>query len=152
MTHGLRNLTLFISCLALIVLSACSVPDFASEYAISKLDLPNGKTVYFKREVRGINGNYDVVAISPNSDPCASVNDDTDYCICAWREFVYYKLDGDTLHLYYATTDHVPAKPFPIKVVNHEINVMKLDEFKRSYAAQGITRLDLVVDGTKRCG
>jgi hypothetical protein len=36
--------------------------------------------------------------------------------------------------------------------VNHEINIMKVDEFKRNYSSQGITRLDLVVDGTKRCG
>ena len=148
----LKNLTLFLTFIAAVVLAGCSAHDFAPQYAISKLDLPNGKTIYFKREVRGINGDYDVVAISPNSDPCASVNNDTDYCICSWREFVYYKLDGDTLHLYYSTADHIPTKPFPIKVVNHEINIVKVDEFKRDYLSQGITRLDMVVDGTKRCG
>ena len=137
----------------LLAFSGCSAHEFASQYSISKLDLPNGKAIYFKREVRGITGNYDVVAISPNGDPCASVNDDTDYCICSWREYVYYKLDGDTLHLYYATADHAPTKTvFPIKVVNHEINIMKVDEFKRTYAKDGITRLDLPVDDAHKCG
>jgi hypothetical protein len=127
--------------------------DFSSEYAIAKLDLPDGKAIYFKREVRGINGNYDVVAISLNGDPCVSFNNDTDYCICSWHEYVYYKLDGDTLHLYYATANRAPAKQaFPVKVINHEVHPMGAEEFKRKYAEMGITRLDLAVDHTKKCG
>src|SRR5437016_4419804 len=151
MTHGLRKLTLFISCLVAMALASCSIPDFAPEYAISKLDLSNGQAIYFKREVRGINGNYDVVAISPNGDPCASMNRDTDYSISE-SESVYYKLEGDALHLYFSTATGSPARPFPVKLVNHEINNMDFDKFKRSYLSRGITRLDLVVDGTKRCG
>src|SRR6266478_1323246 len=86
-------------------------------------------------------------------DPCASVNPDTDYCICSDREYVYYKLDRDTLHLYYATADSAPKKNnFPLKVVNHDINIMKVDEFKRTYAKVGITRLEFPVDDTKKCG
>jgi hypothetical protein len=152
MTRADKYRSLFFLSLAIMTLSSCSVPDFSPEYAIAKLELPNGKAIYFKREVRGINGNYDVVAISPNSDPCTSVDSDCDYCICYLREFVYYKLEGDTLHLYYATAGDPPAKNFPVKVVNHEINIMKVEEFKRNYSSQGITRLELVVDGTKRCG
>src|SRR6266542_1087224 len=124
----------------------CHAADFRSEYAVARVDLRNGQSIYFKREVRGINGDYDVVAISPNGDPCASVNDDTDYCICSWREYVYYKLDGDTLHLYYATANHAPIKqPFPIKVVNHEVAPIDAQDFKRKYSGMGITRLDLAV-------
>ena|SRR5260370_2409439 len=152
MTHAIRNLTLFSILLAAVVIAGCSAHDFAPEYAISKLDLPNGKTIYFKREVRGITGNYDVLAISPNGDPCTSANRDTDYRISECQS-VYYKVEGDTLHLYYATAGEPTSKNnFPVKVVNHEINIMGVDEFKRNYSSQGITRLDLVVDGSKRCG
>ena len=151
MTRADRYRSLFFLSLAIITLSSCRVPNFSSEYAIAKLELPNGKTIYFKREARGITGNYDVLAISANGDPCASANRDTDYRISEC-ESIYYKLEGDTLHLYYATAGDPPAKNFPVKVVNNEINIMKVDEFKRNYSSQGITRLDLVVDGTKRCG
>jgi hypothetical protein len=139
----------FILALAAIGLSSCSFPNFSPEYAISKLQLPNGQTIYFKREVRGINGNYDVVAISANGDPCTSMNRDNDYAINDCPS-VYYKLEGNTLHLYFWTASGSPTKP-PVQLVNHEINNMDFDAFKRSYLSQGITRLDLVVDGTKRC-
>jgi hypothetical protein len=153
MTPATRILILFFLLSVLVVLSNCSAHEFAPQYSISKLDLPNGKAIYFKREVRGLLGNYDVVAISPNGDPCASVNSDNDYCICSDREYVYYKLDGDTLHLYYATANSAPKKNnFPLKVVNHDINIMRVDEFKRTYAKDGITRLELPVDDTKKCG
>jgi hypothetical protein len=139
--------------LMLLTVCSCGAPDFRSEYAIAKLDLPNGQAIFFKREVRGINGDYDVVAISRNSDPCVSVNDDADYCICSWRDYVYYKLDGNTLNLYYALADHAPAKQaFPVKVVNHEVHPMDVEDFKRKYAAMGITRLDLAVAPTNKCG
>ncbi|HZH31886.1 MAG TPA: hypothetical protein VEY11_14065 [Pyrinomonadaceae bacterium] len=138
--------------LVLVAFPGCGAGDFASEYAIARHDLPGGKAIYFKREVRGVNGNYDVVAISPNGDPCGGFNGDTDYCICSWREYVYYKLEGDTLHLYYATANSAPAKQgFPVKVVNHEVHPMDTEEFRRTYAARGINRLELTIDGTKKC-
>ena len=153
MVQVMRYLTLALASLALTVaLQACNEREFAPEYAISRLDLANGKAIYFKREVRGITGNYDVVAISTDGNPCTSVNDDTDYCICSWQPYVYYKLEDDSLHLYYATADHAAAKDqFPVKVVNHEINPMDVKLFEHTYWKLGIVRLDLAVDATKRC-
>jgi hypothetical protein len=58
------------------------LPDFSSEYAIASVKLAGGQTLYFKREVRGITGNYDVIAVSANSNPCISHDDQTDYRIC----------------------------------------------------------------------
>jgi hypothetical protein len=56
------------------VLWACGLPDFSSEYAIASVKLAGGQILYFKREVRGINGSYDVIAISANSDLLATPN------------------------------------------------------------------------------
>ena len=149
------NVSRYLLCAVVLVVilasHGCGAGDFAAEYAIAKLDLPNGRTVFFKREVRGINGNYDVVAISSNGDACVSVNKDTDYCICSGSESIYYKLEGDTLHLYYATANHAPAKQFPIKVVNHEVHPMDAAKFMGTYGGLGITRLDLAIDHTKKC-
>ena len=150
MIKDFRYVRCAVALASLLALQGCG-GDFSSLYAIARLDLPNGKAIYFKREVRGINGNYDVVAISENGDPCVSFNPDTDYCICYWSP-VYYKLEGDTLHLYYGTANHSPAKhAFPVKVVNHETHSIESDELKRKYAELGLTRLNLTVDGTKKC-
>ncbi|GEM_PF-3277454 len=123
-----------------------------SQYAVASVSLPDGQPLYFKREVRGITGNYDVIAISANGDPCVSQDDKTDYCICSSTEQVYYKLDAATLHLYGSTTNRTPAKfPLQLKVENHEINPMDQERFKRDYAKQGINRLDLVIKPENRC-
>jgi len=151
MVNFFRNVGCVVILAVLLALQGCGV-DFSSQYAIAKLDLPDGTPIYFKREVRGINGNYDVVAISRNGDPCVSYNPDTDYCICTWREHVYHRLDGDTLHLYYAPAFNAPVrKSFPVKVVNHYDHPVIAEEFKRTYAEVGIIRLDLAVDGTRKC-
>ena len=152
MINVFRYLLCAVALVLILASHGCGAGDFAPEYTIAKLDLLNGRSVFFKREVRGINGNYDVIAISPNGEPCVSVNDDTDYCICSGSEYVYYKLEGDTLHLYYATANHAPAThEFPIKVVNHEVHPMDSVKFKGTYAGLGITRLDLAIDHTKKC-
>lgn len=52
-----------------IFMPSCHEPDFASEYAIAPIQLSTGQTIYFKREVRGITGNYNVIVISTNADP-----------------------------------------------------------------------------------
>ena len=153
MTQAARNITGIFLLTTCVVFAGCSANEFAPQYAISKLDLPNGKAIYFKREVRGLVGNYDVIAISPNGDPCVSFNRDTDYGLRSDGQSVYYKLEGDTLHFYYATPTGTPKSGvFPVKVVNHEIDIMKVEEFKRMYPKDGITRLDLPVDDAHKCG
>ena len=131
---------------------ACSFPDFSSEYAIAPVKLSSGQIIYFKREVRGINGNYDVIAISANSDPCASQDDKTDYRLCSGGEGVYYKLDGDTLQLYGSKVCDAPKQfPLQLKVEEHEIHPLDRGRFKLDYPKQGINRLVLTVKHENRC-
>lgn len=131
---------------------ACSFPDFSPEYAIAPVKLPSGQVLYFKREVRGINGSYDVIAISANSDPCVSLDDKTDYYLCSSHEDVYYKLDGATLHIYGSRVCGAPKQfPLQLRMEEHEIHPLDWKRFKLDYPKQGINRLVLTIKHGNRC-
>jgi len=132
--------------------SSCAVPEMNPEYAIEAIKLPDGQTIYFKREVRGITGNYDVIAVSANSDPCASCDPKTDYCLAAMGpEAVYYKIEAETLHLFAHGGINSPEKfPLPIKIEIHDISsVPAQDEFKRKMSRDGVKKLPLTA--TDKC-
>lgn len=141
-----------ISVLALLTQASCSYPDFSSEYAIEPVKLSTGQTIYFKREVRGINGNYDVVSIPTNSDPCKSYDEKTDYYIRSDRKYVYYKVEGDKIHLYSATANRSPERfPINMRIENHEIHPLDQEKFEANYDKQGITRLLLEIKPENKC-
>jgi hypothetical protein len=111
---------------------------------------------YFKREVRGITGNYDVIAISTNNDPCKSYDEKMDYRIYSYDKFgnyIYYKMEGDKLHLYGVVANNSPTEEFPLnlKIENHEINFLEWEKFEGNYDKQGITRLLLGIKPENKC-
>jgi hypothetical protein len=148
-----RMLTSFILIsFVLLTQASCNFPDFSSEYAIETVKLSTGQQIYFKREVRGLNGNYDVVVISTNNDPCKSYDEKTDYCICSYRKYLYYKIEGDTVHLYGATANRSPQRfPVNLKIENHEIHPLDIAKFGVDYDKQGITRLLLEIKPENKC-
>jgi hypothetical protein len=136
----------------LVLLQGCNAPDLSPEYSVSSIRLSNGREIFFKREVRGITGSYDVIAISANGDPCRSYDRQTDYCICTSTDRVYYKTEGDTLHLFYSTSTSAPERfPFQIIVENHKVHPMEREKFKQEYQKMGITRIDLPIDPKIKC-
>jgi hypothetical protein len=136
----------------LVLLQGCNAPDLPPEYSVSSIRLSNGREIFFKREVRGITGSYDVIAISADGDPCRSYDRQTDYCICTSTDGVYYKTEGDTLHLFYSTSTSAPERfPFQIIVENHEVHPMEREKFKQEYQKMGITRLGLPIDPKIKC-
>src|SRR5215468_1673470 len=131
----------------LVLLQGCNAPDLSPEYSVSSIRLSNGREIFFKREVRGITGSYDVIAISADGNPCRSYDPQTEYCICTSTDRVYYKAEGDTLHLFYSTTTGTPERfPFRVTVENHEVHPMEREKFKQEYERMGITKLDLPID------
>jgi hypothetical protein len=139
---------LFAGILLFVLTSSCSIPEFNSDYAIEAVKLSDGQTIYFKREVRGITGNYDVIAVSTNSDPCASCNPKTDYCLDSYPEAVYYKVAGDTLHIYGYGGIKAPEKfPGSSKIEAHAFD--NFSEWESSYGKKGIIRMEL--KATKEC-
>ena len=138
--------------ICLLLLQGCNSPDLSPEYSVSSIRLSNGREIFFKREVRGITGSYDVIAISADGDPCRSYDRQTDYCICTSTDGVYYKTEGDTLHLFYSTSTSAPERfPFQIIVENHEVHPMEREKFKQEYQKMGITRLDLLINPKIKC-
>ncbi|MBP6820505.1 MAG: hypothetical protein KA368_03125 [Acidobacteria bacterium] len=118
----------------------------SSDYAIEAVKLPDGENVYFKREIRGLTGNYDVIAVSANSDPCASCDRKKDYCLNEmWPEAVYYKIEAGTLHLFAYRGISIPEKfPLPIKIETHEISGLPAQrEFESKMERNGIKKLPL---------
>src|SRR5262249_52191032 len=138
--------------LVLLTQASCNPSDFSPEYAIETVKLPTGQTIYFKREVRGINGDHDVVAISTNGDPCKSFDEETDYCICSYRKYVYYKIEGDKIHLNYATENTIPAKfQTNQKIKNNKIHPLDRKKFKANYKKQVIPLLPLEIKPGIKC-
>lgn len=45
---------------------------------IQEIQISPGRSLYFKREVRGLLGNYDILTISLNPDPCAEYDGSVD--------------------------------------------------------------------------
>ena len=136
----------------LVLLQSCNVPDMSPEYSVSSVRLTSGREIFFKREVRGVTGNYDVIAISADGNPCRSYDPQTDYCICTSTDRVYYKAEGDTLHLFYSTSTSAPERfPFQIIVENHDVHPMEREKFKQEYERMRITRLDLPIDPKIKC-
>lgn len=136
----------------LVFLQSCSVPDMSPQYSVSSIRLNSGREIFFKREVRGVTGSYDVIAISADGNPCRSYDPQTDYCICTSADRVYYKAEGDTLHLFYSTSTSAPKRfPFQLIVENHEVHPMEREKFKQEYERIGITRLDLPIDPMIKC-
>jgi len=136
----------------LVLLQSCSVPDMSPEYSVSSIRLTSGRELFFKREVRGVTGNYDVIAISADGNPCRSYDPETDYCICTGEDRVYYKAEGDTLHLFYSTSTSAPKSfPFQLLVENHDVHPMEREKFKQEYERMGITRLDMPINPMIKC-
>jgi hypothetical protein len=155
MTLRLLTRFIFIS-LVFLTHESCKLPDFSSQYAIASVKLPTGQQIYFKREVRGITGNYDVIAISTNNDPCKSYDEKMDYRIYSYDKFgnyIYYKMEGDKLHLYGVVANNSPTEEFPLnlKIENHEINFLEWEKFEGNYDKQGITRLLLGIKPENKC-
>src|SRR5262245_16096744 len=136
----------------LVLLQSCNVPDLSPQYSVSSIRLTSGREIFFKREVRGVTGSYDVIAISADGNPCRSYDPQTDYCICTGTDRVYYKAEGDTLHLFYSTSTSAPKSfPFQVIVENHEVHPMEREKFKQGYERMEITRLDLPIDARIKC-
>ncbi len=136
----------------LVSIISISCVDLPS-HAIKSIQMMNGQKIYFKREVRGINGNYDVIAISTDGNPCRSFDEKTDYCICNGSENVYYNNDDNTLILYdYSIPQRSPTNfDFPVKVESRNVSQIFTENTEKLYEQKGIKKISLELDKTIKC-
>ncbi len=133
---------------------------FSSTFGIRKISV-DGKELYFKREVRGLN--YDSVILSADSNYCAEYNPELDYRFTTSDPTIYYKIESDTLYLLagnptLAGYEYKPEqylrspKNFPVKVV-----IVKPDKLiiwekrKELYQDRGMEFFEIPLDKTLKC-
>ena len=104
------------------------------------------KTVYFVREVRGMN--YDSLALSPSPDPCQDTDSDANYVFVELGPVnPYYRWDGSALHLFHSGGVESPVT-FPVPVILHELGPLEWQELERTAPERGLSRVDVAVDGS----
>jgi hypothetical protein len=113
-----------------------------SQFGTVAIPMPNGVVIYGRRESRGLN--YDVLSLSPNPNPCATANPETDYI---------FRYDGSPLYLGHGQNDltvyrygsvEVPKSQLPSATIN--LKHLTFDEFqsvRESYQKKNIEKLDV---------
>jgi hypothetical protein len=115
--------------------------------------MPDGRSVYFKREVGWMN--HDIWVISPSSDLCQIPNPKTDYRFkeLGGPQTIPYKIDGNRLILVLTGPRPDPPEggPFPVDIVWNEVHTVDFREIERDPAKLGLTVLRLPIDQSLKC-
>ena len=130
------------------ITAGCGI--FGSGYGLVKIQAPNGEEFYFRREVRGLN--YEALSLSTNSNVCAKPDPDKALVFHAYTPVVFYRFDGNELHLYKMSTVDVP-KNFSntIKLVLHDITNPEFMALEKNYAEKGLEASKVPVDPKLSC-
>lgn len=147
----MNKLACILQILAMALMLSC-MPTYNYSYGTVMIAMPNGKKVYFKREV---GFDHDVWVISPTSDVCHIPNADIDY---RFRQMgpidPLYKIEGDTLFLYIRGTVAGAPKSgqFPISIIQKEVDPLDYLKMESDLGKLGLTRLEVRIDDSLTCG
>jgi hypothetical protein len=83
----------------------------ASRFGMQTIEMPNGRQLYAKREVRG--QNFDVVAISGNANPCEPANPEMDLIFRYDGNPLMVSRSGDNLIVFRAGAYEEPKQRIP---------------------------------------
>ena len=106
-------------------------------------------SVYFKREIRG--RNYEGFSISSDGNLCNGPSPGTDFFVEGMTPGqVFYKVDGDELHIY-SQSEFTPPQSgsFPVKVVQKQAEPARYDP--ESIKKLGYTELIFTNESLKYC-
>ena len=138
--------------LSVVASTGCNSGDELSPYlyGIAEVKIAGKQSLYFKREVRGMN--YDVLCLSTNKDPCAGADSkDDDVFSNFGGERVYYKIENDSLVLFSWTKTPSDKGRFQINVIPKELDPLERVELKKAPEKQGISYLDVKLDDKIKC-
>ena len=128
----------------------CSCRHWSPRFGLLTLTSSQGKDVFIRREVSG--PNHDRLIISANRDVCSVADPQKDYIIDNGSDALFYRLEGETLHLYgTGFARNISECRFPITVEYHEVNIMKWDHLKDTASEQGLKRLAVDLDASLEC-
>jgi hypothetical protein len=139
--------------LAMLSLGACGMLNpFGPEFGVVEVAVPGGRTLYFRREVRG--RNYDALAVSEGPDPCRSAEESQDI---VFREqgplTIYYGFAGNRLRVYSTSPVSLPPRPSLIGMVeSHVLGPLEWAQMETSYQKQGLKKLEVPLNVSRfRC-
>jgi hypothetical protein len=124
-------LILFVATIAV----GCILSD---DYGSLRIQAPSGEEFYFRRQTRGLN--YDALSLSSNPNVCVKPDPDNALIFRSLGPVeVFYKFEGNELHLYKMSTVDLP-KNFSktIKLVLHDITNPEFIALRKSYADKGL--------------
>jgi hypothetical protein len=147
-----KAIVVLIFVMASISIQGCG-PDMSPEYGIYSIALPDGRDIYVKRMVWGLNG--DVLVISPNREYCHMPDAATDYIFhnmdAGWSGF-YYKVENDTLVIYaWIKAEEPQGGTFPIKVVQHGPDLTEYNQIKENPGKPGLKYVQVETDKSLKC-
>ena len=116
--------------ISLIVFGGCA-SGFEPEYGLVSVKARGGRSVYLKRETRGLN--YDVILISGSDDPCERPDISRNYVSStAGPHVMFYAHDGsDDLTIF--TTGPFKSEPPPLTSVPAKLVYLDLETRNEAY-------------------
>lgn len=128
----------------------CSCQDWSPHFGLLTLKSSQGTDVFIRREVSG--PNHDLLIISANGDVCTVPDPQKDYVIDNGSDALFYRLEGETLHLYGTGSREIKGEfRLPVTLQYHEINITKWDQFRDTASEQGLKRLAVELDAKLKC-
>jgi len=119
-------------------------------YGIVTITVPDGRKVYFKREVGFLD--HDVWVISPSADLCNIPNEDTDYRFPTLDPRILYRIEGNSLLLYVGNAAVAPKSgSFPIDIVQKEVDPLEYLEMAKRLGDLSLTRMQIPIDENLKC-
>jgi len=115
-----------------------------SQFGTVEIPLGSGKVIYARREVRGLN--YDVLALSPDSNTCAHANPQTD---------IIFRYDGTPLYLTrnrvgvavyrYGSVEIPRSAPSLTGIEVEQVNFTDFKSLEKTYQQLHIRKLEVPV-------
>lgn len=143
-----------------IVFFVIPFPDLSSQYAKVEI-VVNGKSLYFRREVRGLN--FDERILSPNGDVCAEYNPELDILFHSIDATIYYRIESEGLVLLEGNPPSIPSefmpeeyisqpKSFPVKIqILKPTRLISSDSMESLYSDLDLRLLKIPLDKTLTC-
>lgn len=122
----------------------------SSLYGRVAIKSPNGEELFFREEARGLS--FDQISLSTNKNYCSAPNPSSDIIFQGDGVPLFYKFEGESLHLYTVEPLKVPENfSSKIKIVVHQLNNLDLVKMKKTYKNDGLSLLDRFYDESLKC-
>ena len=109
----------------------------------------DGTSIYFIREVRGMN--YDSLVLSASSNVCQDLDGKQNYVFEALGPTEpYYKWDGRVLHIFHTSRITAP-RIFPVRIELHQLDALAWRELEGTATNRKMTKAIVPLNSSLTC-